>query len=83
MFVFFPMFLDLETNGRMWKWKEIICPVEDVRRDGCETEIGMAAERLSRRRRSLCHDGVCRDEDVIHGVLAQADGYPIACVSVV
>ena len=34
------------------KWKEIICPVEDVRRDGCETEIGMAAERLSRRRRS-------------------------------
>ena len=43
----------------------------------------MAAERLSRRRRSLCHDGVCRDEDVIHGVLAQADGYPFACVSVV
>ena len=43
----------------------------------------MAAERLSRRRRSLCHDGVCRDEDVIHGVLAQADVYPIACVSVV
>ena len=40
----------------------------------------MAAERLSRRRRSLCHDGVCRDEDVIHGVIAQADGYPIACV---
>lgn len=43
----------------------------------------MAAERLSRRRRSLCHDGVCRDEDVVHWVLAQADGYPIACVSVV